>query len=825
MAKNGPLSQLANQDSIKEQPRNQLMGVPADMLAYIAKFLNHPDGTLPLKLVGGMVDPVAKTLDRLSYGDALGTGAGMTWKPHPETVDTALTLAPFAKPVAMTLRDLPVGMSIKGEGLSVPGFTPDDVSSALQRDNFLTKFGDKATREAALAKRVQRAAEDSKIQEAADQAAGRTTAAPTKNVRARVGGGAVDPDFYRQMEASQGRDAVLSAVRAGKHLKPDGAGGYIGAPRTVNSPQSLGALRRDLDAQFDDGVAAIEYSDPQRLGTWYDRAKAGIASSTEPHQLDRVLDQHAVYSAGVSPESELGFALKHLNSRINGEPSMAYRGAGMRNLDKAEAAGTETPLAFKVGEYRAKNDPRLANYGLFGVNDFRAAQGFRYTTPDGLIWKGGVTNTMHPFMDAETALAVDRANTAAVGGRTDWQGPHLQEVPWVYGKAQDLYTRGSAPTARFGGENGREMAVREANNTAQDYMYKHAGSGTYEYTPGANTGHVPSVLGMTPAEKAAYGEAGRWDLNSPYTLPEAPTVGAGRRDALYSAAGFRQLPSIEAPGLYTNSAGVVEQNPAMIARPLLDYPTGGKGELAPITDKSMSAIERFRAVMDAQEAGAWNMPNTMNSAKGRNGFVMDSRARMAPGAADPAQGVMPTPEELADLSAYFTGLNKDIVVAPTSRGVSVFGTGDDSIGALTKAMRGDTDLPRAMFNSDVVPARVNSGYVPGIGKFDDKYNLLKTDPYSGEATRDLLKDLADTNPELTQNLGESEAVRSAIRDKIARDAALPGARGDIQNTRNFFAEADWPKAVEMIRQGMTPAAALAAMGYSLNSMAAEPPAP
>ena len=35
------------------------------------------------------------------------------------------------------------------------------------------------------------------------------------------------------------------------------------------------------------------------------------------------------------------------------------------------------------------------------------------------------------------------------------------------------------------------------------------------------------------------------------------------------------------------------------------------------------------------------------------------------------------------------------------------------------------------------------------------------------------------------------------------------------------AGADWPKAVALIRQGYTPAAALAALGYSASSMAEE----
>jgi len=45
--------------------------------------------------------------------------------------------------------------------------------------------------------------------------------------------------------------------------------------------------------------------------------------------------------------------------------------------------------------------------------------------------------------------------------------------------------------------------------------------------------------------------------------------------------------------------------------------------------------------------------------------------------------------------------------------------------------------------------------------------------------------------------------------------------GNCQESRRFFSEADWPKAVELFRRGMTLAAALATLGYNINAMAAD----
>ena len=718
----------------------------------------------------------------------------------------------------------------------------------------IDKFGQKQDQEAVRKKKVEKATKEA--QESAGQSPEAQAAKPAKSKGPRA---KVEPDVYRKMALEQGDEAVLKAVRAGEHLKPT-ATGYVGAPRTVTSPQGLGAMRRSMDSDFSDAVDAVRLADPERLGTWYDRAKQGIAESTEPYQLPRTLEQHGVFSAGVSPESELAFSLKHLNSRNAGDPQMAYRGAGMRNLDDAVAEQRPAKMGFKIGEYANKNDPRIPNTGLFGVDDFRRAQGMNYTDPQGNPWKAGVSETMHPFMDAETALQVDRANTAGTGGRTDWGGPQIQEVPWVYGKAQDQYGRGSSKGGRYGGDEleGIKQSIVDANNTARDYMYKHAASATHEAIPGAGVGHVRQALDMTPEEKLAYGREGRWDLPAPEAaLNEYPDVGAGNRDVIYSAMGYRQLPSREAEGLYINSLGGVETNPMTIARPLMDFPTGGGGgRMAEDSSKMMDVAEQTRALMDAQEAGAYNLANTMDSVKGKNAMVLDTRGINPDKLADPSAGVLPTAEQLSQINKLLGEASgkaeQDAVklrekmpygpptksvarkleglddaaggygVTATNRGALVFPyNSESSSGGLNEIMKGaGSGLEEAFPGAQRQKAVASTGYVPGVGKRSPE-GPLSTAPYSGEATSDLLKAYAELPQSVAMNVSESEAFRNQVRAKALRDSKMGGTRGDIQETRRFFSEADWPKAVALIRQGMTPAAALAALGYNVNAMAAD----
>jgi hypothetical protein len=813
------------QDSMRATPRNAALGSVADLLAAASS----PERTQHMQMMADtfQLPSMAKTLDLLSYGEPLTTGAGGlggTTRVKPEVMDTAMNLAPFAGDVAMATKGLPVGLGIKkvsGKAAKAAAEAAPAPEMSEAQKAVLAKWGSKHEREAALKKRV---AED-EAEQAANESAGMSPEKQVKAVRARGSSAAVPPDIYRQMAATKGDEAVMKAARAGKHLRPDGSGGYIGGPRTVTSPQGLGTLRRDIDKDFINSVEAVKLADEDRLGTWYDRAKSGIAQSSDPWSLDKILGQHAAYSAGVSPESELGFALKHLNSRAAGEPGMAYRGAVMRKLDEAEAANQPIDLAFKTDEYRNKNDPRIPNAGLFGVNDFRRAQGMGYTDPQGMPWKAGVSDTMHPFMDAETALQVDRANKAGIGGRTDWNGAHIQELPWVYGKAQDIFTRGEA--GRFAGEGteGIEKALQEANNTARDYFYKHATSATHEAIPGASTGHVPSMLTATPEEKLAYGQTGRWDRPNPYSLEEAPDVGAGNRDVIYSALGMRQLPSETGIGAYKNSQGVMEHNPLTIARPLADFPTGGGGgRIADPTQRMLEYAEQLRGVADAQEAAAFNLPNTKGGVTGKNALVLDTRHLNPNKLSDPSMGVLPTKDQLAGLIDLVEkhGMGDTLGVSATSRGATIFPFDSNLDPKVMNAFlkKAEQEM-QSVYPSDIQKSVNSSGYVPGIGKWGER-GIEPTTPYTGEATMNLLQKGAELPQDVSTKLGESEDIRKAIKEKMARDAALPEARGDIQETRRFFSEADWPKAVDLIRKGMTPAAALAALGYSASSMAEEP---
>ncbi len=90
-------------DYIRPTPRNKLLGLLADSAQGVNDFASapfgypNPPGNLLMQLMG--VPDIAKTADRLSYGEPLTTGRGMTTRPRDEAANSFMALAVGARPV------------------------------------------------------------------------------------------------------------------------------------------------------------------------------------------------------------------------------------------------------------------------------------------------------------------------------------------------------------------------------------------------------------------------------------------------------------------------------------------------------------------------------------------------------------------------------------------------------------------------------------------------------------------------------------------------------------------------------------------------------
>lgn len=109
------------QDFLRATPRNPVLGYLADLTAssYAPQRTQQMQGIA--QFLG--VPAVSQTLDRLSYGEPLTTGAGGlggTTRLRPEAIEAAMTVAPMVGPAARMTKGLPVGMSIKDVSKAFP---------------------------------------------------------------------------------------------------------------------------------------------------------------------------------------------------------------------------------------------------------------------------------------------------------------------------------------------------------------------------------------------------------------------------------------------------------------------------------------------------------------------------------------------------------------------------------------------------------------------------------------------------------------------------------------------------------------------------------
>jgi GNAT superfamily N-acetyltransferase len=117
-------------DQMQPTPRSTILGLFSDIVNLPLQYMSSPERTQQMQGTAQFLyeTGIPKTLERLSYGDSLFSGAGMTLRPREETINAAMTVAPFAPAVGRVIpkvvratEGLPVGMSIKdvGKGINV----------------------------------------------------------------------------------------------------------------------------------------------------------------------------------------------------------------------------------------------------------------------------------------------------------------------------------------------------------------------------------------------------------------------------------------------------------------------------------------------------------------------------------------------------------------------------------------------------------------------------------------------------------------------------------------------------------------------------------
>lgn len=590
-------------------------------------------------------------------------------------------------------------------------------------------------------------------------------------------------------------DEALNIARSEQHILPKKEGGFIGAPYWVRNSQDLAKMRADFDAQVAEGLAGAP---------WYQKAQAGIkeVAGSDPRRQHLLAQEEALFSAQAPPDPNLGFALTAHNAFEAGVPAEKVRTGAQARAYLAGRETGEIPLGAKTGVYARHLDPTLED-PITGTNDIWHARSFGYATPvknaEGAItgskpWDRALTAQQHSFMDAETMLAVDRANQAKLGGRSDWTAGEIQAAPWVARKTQGLMEQFGWPY-----EKARAEALKSYNEAFQKYT----AYGTHEATPGMGVRHLPDVPTAPQAEREAFAAPRTWQ-------------GPEGRDVIYNALGMYQRPTLPATGVFQSAAGPLEINPAAAARPMVGFSgKAGTREIDPASRAMMTGGEAFRAYMDAQNMGAFSTP------------IRGQKAGQSLSLELPSRGPL-TLAQIGDLQRVGRDIGLPNLIDYGERSVLTSFGDQPTVAQLGKSIktRGE-ELSRIASGTEVGPVMPPQRVKLDTGAID--YEKAFASPEgSGMATR-ILQQAVRTKeaPAMIAKLDADDALRAKVLERLNLDADLAAKTGqpvrqDIQRAREIFAREGLTGLFRALARGVSlPAAALVPMASALQDQRGE----
>jgi hypothetical protein len=571
---------------------------------------------------------------------------------------------------------------------------------------------------------------------------------------------------------------ALSVAKSQQHLISQPDGGFVGAPDSVRSMKDLARVRRNFDSSVLEGLGGAEWYDRIRNG-WLERVAGPDrnAQSELAHNL-------ALMSSQADPKANLAFSVRARNAAIMGMPvDIVHTGRQAREYQEAYETGTLPKTGKKTGIFARTMDPQM-DAPVTGTNDIWHARAFGYTNPKtGKPWSAALSPQQHAFMDAETVLAVDRANKAKLGGRDDWTAGEIQAAAWVTGKGKALVEKWNRTGPVMRGERPKmtdEEGIALASKTFPDYEEAVTGYGQHEMTPGAQ-GHLPLL------------QAGDEALRERYAAnPRAWWKGPGGRDILYSSEGAYTAPTETMTGIFEGGT-----NPGQSARPLIaSEGKTGKRVMDPASRQLMSGTEAFRAFMDAQKSGAFVGVLPQQAAAHANAYLMKNLPKEMQTASG-LLGLMGKAEE--------AGLPANVVHFGGPKGLLT--DFRETGGVPTKERKAVQGLLGEM-GVEAEPVRREGALTPRPSETMEYGGYDWSQPGSDTATKQMLSEI---NP-AQRKAFESPQVRMKVLQRMEQDEAFSkiggGVRKDIQYVRRLFAEKGFKGIEAEIGKGLLPVAAL-----------------
>lgn len=471
----------------------------------------------------------------------------------------------------------------------------------------------------------------------------------------------------------KGSDSVAAAVTAGK-----------GADRVVAKPKDVSVAKRFKSGGKEGiyrGTEAFGGITPQKLGQmrknylekmeqgtdgrmWYDESSDDILRWTGGNtgEADTMANMLAITSAGTGVSSNLAHSNRAWNQALVGDEIKAGRfpndmGRHMQAVvdDPAASASGLKRSPFSAGLSVAWRGQDFANRPTHDIHDVRA---WGITDPKtGELWKKGVPDAGHRFLDEQGAWVTDAANSQALGGVTDWTPYRSQAAAWI---AQKAKTDG-VPVPE---------AARHYGSFGPDFQ----ASVTREWVPGDNTGHLQELLSAP------------YDVREKYsTTLENIIRGRQGVDDLARQSGALVDKTVPNIGFYEGGT-----NPGYTSLINVGRETGQQ-TIDPASKRVMDAVAAAHGLLGTQKQAAWNY----GSAFGDPSYAKTGAMMIPGGTIDQLPEVQRT---LADLVGADNG-----VATMTPSGIRALNFKPEQNKALEQQLRQFGDVQKQERSSNIIP--------------------------------------------------------------------------------------------------------------------------
>jgi hypothetical protein len=388
-------------------------------------------------------------------------------------------------------------------------------------------------------------------------------------------------------------DEAIQKARLEEHLMPGKRGKVLGAPAGVQSPESVAAMRAELDRLVQRGS---EYGSEE----WYPTARGMVTdlAKGDAEKAPPIAYALGAGSKGRSPEASLDTLPKMHNAYLMGR----FMGPGEHPPGVSQDVWLKYRRGIEKGEYEKigpKIDPYTQDldptkpYASTAVNDRWHGRAFGYKTTKGDEWSDAFSPEQHRYMDAETLLATDRANAAKFKGRNDWRPDEIQAMIWVAKRGE---SEGPLKPPSFIGPHDPNVTINP--EMYPQYQDKHTFMGTSGIVPGTDTNVLPHIQGSQQARDAYAAKAGGW---------ADPDTG---HDILFDSAGMITRPSLPMRDIYGGDVNTGE-----VARALVGLEgSGGKKQIDQASLDLVRYLQARRGYTSQQNMSAGSVVSDVGDA-------------------------------------------------------------------------------------------------------------------------------------------------------------------------------------------------------------------